>query len=54
MDWAQHLRAAFADASPPLDGDVIEELAQHASATYDAARRDGCSRRRRRAAASPS
>jgi putative ABC transport system permease protein len=43
MDWPQRLRAAFDGVSPPLDGDVIEELAQHASALYDAARADGCS-----------
>ncbi len=40
MDWHAHIRAAFADAVP--DADVIDELAQHAAATYDAARADGC------------
>ena len=40
MDWHAHIRAAFPAAVP--DADVIDELAQHAAATYDAARADGC------------
>ena len=40
VDWHAHIRAAFPDAVP--DADVIDELAQHAAATYDAARVDGC------------
>jgi putative ABC transport system permease protein len=39
MDWHAHIRAAFPAAVP--DADVIDELAQHAAATYDAARADG-------------
>ena len=39
MDWHAHIRAAFPAAVP--DADVIDELAQHAASTYDAARADG-------------
>ncbi|MEO6237770.1 MAG: ABC transporter permease [Vicinamibacterales bacterium] len=39
MDWKTRLREAFGEASP--DDDVLEELAQHAAATYAAARAEG-------------
>ena len=42
MNWIERVRAAFADAAHVPDADVIEELAQHARAMYDAARADGC------------
>jgi predicted permease len=43
MDWKARLRATF-DASPNVpDDDVMEELAQHARALYDAARAEGLS-----------
>jgi putative ABC transport system permease protein len=38
MDWKSRVRAAFV---VPPDEDVIEELAQHAAATYAAARAEG-------------
>ena len=40
MNWNAHVRTAF-DATVVPDDDVIEELAQHAKATYDAARAEG-------------
>src|SRR5258706_11723411 len=43
MDWKTRLRATFAAASYVPDDDVVEELAQHARALYDAARADGLS-----------
>jgi putative ABC transport system permease protein len=43
MDWTNRVRAVFIDASRTPDDDVIDELAQHASAMYEAARADGCS-----------
>src|SRR5688500_4117792 len=39
MDWKARIRLALA---PPVDEDVLEELAQHAAATYAAARAEGC------------
>jgi predicted permease len=39
-DWIARVRSAF-DASSLPDADVIEELAQHARAAYEAARADG-------------
>ena len=41
MDWNARVRAAFASRAVP-DDDVIEELAQHAAAAFEAARADGC------------
>jgi predicted permease len=41
MDWNARVRAAFASRSLP-DDDVIEELAQHAAAAFEAARADDC------------
>jgi putative ABC transport system permease protein len=43
MNWTNRIRAAFDSASNIPDNDVIEELAQHAQAMYEAARADGCS-----------
>lgn len=43
MDWTSRIRAAFAASDHVPDHDVIEELAQHARAMYDAARADGLS-----------
>jgi putative ABC transport system permease protein len=42
MDWTGRVRAVFIDAPRIPDDDVIDELAQHASAMYEAARADGC------------
>jgi putative ABC transport system permease protein len=39
MDWKSHIRAALREA---VDHDVLEELAQHASSTFEAARAEGC------------
>jgi putative ABC transport system permease protein len=39
--WSAHLRDAF--HSTALDADIVEELAQHAEATYDELRADGFS-----------
>ncbi len=41
MDWTSRVRATFGYRSVP-DDDVIEELAQHAAAAFEAARADGC------------
>jgi len=43
MDWKTRLRATFAAAPYVPDDDVMEELAQHARALYDAARAEGLS-----------
>jgi predicted permease len=40
VDWHAYIRTAFPAAVP--DDDVIDELAQHASLAYDAARAQGC------------
>ena len=40
-DWERRLRAALATADHPPTDDIVEELAQHARATYEAARADG-------------
>src|SRR5690349_17297192 len=40
MNWHDRIRRAFTGPTP--DEDVVDELAQHASATYEAARADGC------------
>ena len=40
MNWKTRLEEAFRPAQ--LDEDVLEELAEHAAATYAAARADGC------------
>jgi putative ABC transport system permease protein len=42
MDWTAPIRSALTSTRLP-DDDVVEELAQHARAMYDAARADGCS-----------
>jgi putative ABC transport system permease protein len=42
--WTQRVRTAFVDASRVPDDDVVEELAQHARATYESARAAGCPR----------
>ena len=42
MDWKPQIRAALADAHTVPDEDVLEELAQHAAASYETARADGC------------
>jgi predicted permease len=41
MNWDARIRTALAHAGQPPADDVIEELAQHARAMYDAARADG-------------
>lgn len=41
MDWNAHIRSAVAATVPPLDDDVVEELGQHAAATYETARAEG-------------
>jgi putative ABC transport system permease protein len=43
MNWTTRVRDAFSNTPPVPEDDVIEELAQHARAMYDAARADGCS-----------
>jgi putative ABC transport system permease protein len=43
MDWTARIRAAFAASPHVPDDDVMEELAQHARALYDAARAEGLS-----------
>ena len=43
MNWNDRLRTALTTSAGAPDEDVVEELAQHARATYDAARADGCS-----------
>ena len=40
MNWKKRIESAFEPAR--LDDDVLEELAQHAAATYAAARAEGC------------
>ena len=40
MDWHAHIRDAFGPTPP--EPDVLDELAQHAAATYESARADGC------------
>src|SRR5258708_33076772 len=39
MDWKTRIRSALGST---LDDDVLEELAQHAAATYASARAEGC------------
>ena len=39
MDWKAQIRSAL---EPAIDEDVLEELAQHAAATYASARAEGC------------
>lgn len=41
MDWKPRIRAAFAAAPLVPDDEVLEELAQHAAAMYEAARAEG-------------
>src|SRR2546423_2965559 len=41
MHWEARIRLAFGPVTP--DADIIEELAQHAEATYAARRADGAS-----------
>jgi putative ABC transport system permease protein len=43
MNWTSRIRAAFVGGDHVPDEGVIEELAQHARAMYEAARADGCS-----------
>jgi predicted permease len=43
MDWKPLIAAALSARDHAPDGDVVEELAQHARATYDAARAEGLS-----------
>ena len=43
MNWEARIRAILARAEHPPDDGVIEELAQHARAMYDASRADGLS-----------
>jgi putative ABC transport system permease protein len=40
MEWKARIKSAF--APQPIDDDVVEELAQHAAATYASARAEGC------------
>ena len=42
-DWSQRIRSALTGANRLPDDDVVEELAQHARAMYEAARADGTS-----------
>jgi putative ABC transport system permease protein len=43
MDWTARVRGALAETTPAVDDDVIEELAQHVRAVYEASRAEGCS-----------
>ncbi len=49
MDWKTRIAAALARGRRSTDDDVIEELAQHARAMYDAARAEGASHEEARA-----
>jgi putative ABC transport system permease protein len=40
MDWKARVESAFGPR--PVDDDVLEELGQHAAATYASARAEGC------------
>src|SRR5687768_9473843 len=42
-DWKSQIRRAFETQAAAPDDDVLEELAGHAQAVYDAARAAGCS-----------
>jgi putative ABC transport system permease protein len=42
-NWQNRVRTAFVSAAHRPADDIVEELAQHARATYEAARADGCS-----------
>jgi len=37
-EWKPRIRAAFIAVHHPLDEDIVEELAQHAEASYEASR----------------
>src|SRR5262245_7077166 len=41
MDWAAHVRGEFARLGRSVDESVVEEIAQHAAAAYEASRTDG-------------
>ena len=41
MNWARHIRSEFERLGKHPDDSVVEELAQHAAATWEAARADG-------------
>lgn len=43
MDWKSRVRTAFVTSADVPDESVIEELAQHVRAMYEAARADGLS-----------
>lgn len=43
MDWQTRIRAVFATSAQVPDDDVVEELAEHARALYDALRGEGLS-----------
>src|SRR5512132_3435204 len=43
MDWKPHIASALSDRDRVPDVDVVEELAQHARAMYEAARAEGLS-----------
>ena len=40
-EWKPRIRAAFIAVHHPLDEDIVEELAQHAEASYEASRAEG-------------
>jgi len=42
-EWSGFIRESLTAAGRTLDDDVVEELSQHAAATYEAARAEGCS-----------
>lgn len=42
MNWKQRIREGLATGPDVPDDDVVEELAQHARAMYEAARAEGC------------
>src|SRR5258708_17240734 len=45
-EWRARVATAFAARTVVPDGDVVEELAQHAAAAFEAARADGLDDRR--------
>ena len=45
LDWKPRIRSAFIAIGHPLDEDIIEELAQHAEASFEALRADGATPR---------
>src|SRR5258706_7005523 len=43
VSWPNRVRDAFAERGRVPDGDIVEELSQHAAAAFETARADGLS-----------